>query len=49
MYLLDRFQESFPNAQINYLCGDREEVGQEWLSYLLIEPQIKFRRSNTPQ
>ena len=43
MNLLDRFQKNFPNAHINYLCGDREFVGQQWLSYLLIEPQIRFR------
>ena len=43
MNLLDRFQKIFPEAQIAYLCGDREFVGQEWLSYLLIEPEIKFR------
>ena len=38
-----RFEKTFPNAQIDYICGDREFVGQEWLSYLLIEPQIRFR------
>jgi hypothetical protein len=43
MNLLDRFDKIFPDAQIAYLCGDREFIGQEWLSYLLIEPQIRFR------
>ena len=26
-----------------YLCGDREFIGQEWLTYLMIEPIIPFR------
>ena len=43
MDLLDRFDRIFPNAQIAYICGEREFVGQNWLSYLLIEPQIRFR------
>jgi hypothetical protein len=43
MDLFDRFQKIFPEAQIAFLCGEREFVGQEWLSYLLIEPTISFR------
>ena len=43
MDLLDRFHKIFPEAEIAYLCGDREFIGQEWLSYLLIEPTIRFR------
>lgn len=43
MDLLDRFEEIFPDAQIAYLTGDREFIGQQWLSYLLIEPTIRFR------
>ncbi len=43
-----RFDKIFPDAQIAYICGDREFVGKQWLTYLLIEPQIRFRRSNTP-
>lgn len=43
MDLLDRFHKIFPDAQIAYICGDREFVGKQWLTYLLIEPQIQFR------
>jgi hypothetical protein len=43
MDLLDRFDQIFPHAQIAYLTGDREFVGQQWLTYLLIEPTISFR------
>jgi hypothetical protein len=43
MDLLDRFREVFPDAQVAYLCGDREFIGREWLTYLLIEPMIPFR------
>lgn len=49
MDLLDRFDKIFPDAQIAHICGDREFVGKQWLTYLLIEPQIRFRlRENTP-
>ncbi len=41
MYLLDRFHQIFPNAQIAYITGDREFVGKQWLTYLLIEPMIR--------
>ncbi|MEM8720006.1 MAG: IS4 family transposase [Cyanobacteria bacterium P01_G01_bin.39] len=43
MDLLDRFYSIFPDAQIAYLTGDREFVGKQWLTYLLIEPVIRFR------
>lgn len=43
MDLLDKFREIFPNAQIACLCGDREFIGKEWLTYLMIEPAIPFR------
>ena len=43
MDLLDRFFDIFPDAQIAYLTGDREFVGKQWLTYLLIEPTIPFR------
>ena len=43
MDLLDRLEKIFPDAQIAYLCGDREFVGKSWLTYLLMEPQIRFR------
>ena len=42
MDLLERFDSIFPEAEIKYLTGDREFVGQEWLTYLLIEPKIPF-------
>ena len=43
MDLLDKFWDVFPDAQVSYLCGDREFIGKEWLTYLMIEPQISFR------
>ncbi|BAU63409.1 transposase IS4 family protein [Stanieria sp. NIES-3757] len=43
MDLVDRFYQIFPDAQIAYLTGDREFVGKQWLTYLLIEPIISFR------
>jgi hypothetical protein len=43
MDLVDRFLEIFPDAEIAYLCGDREFIGQEWLTYLMLEPIIPFR------
>lgn len=43
MDLIDRFRTIFPDAEIAYLTGDRELVGKQWLTYLLIEPIIPFR------
>lgn len=43
MDLLERFYNIFPDAQVAYLTGDREFVGKQWLTYLLIEPTISFR------
>ena len=43
MDLLDRFEQIFPDTKVAYLSGDREFVGREWLTYLLIEPTISFR------
>ena len=43
MDLLDKFRDIFPNAKIAYLCGDREFIGKEWLTYLMLEPTIPFR------
>ena len=45
MDLLDRFYKIFPHAEIAYLTGDREFVGKQWFTYLLIEPTIPFRLS----
>ena len=43
MDLLDRFGKIFPDTEVGYISGDREFVGREWLTYLLIEPTISFR------
>ena len=43
MDLLDRFYSIFPDTEVAYLTGDREFVGKQWLTYLLIEPAIEFR------
>jgi len=43
MNLLDRFEQIFPDTEVAYISGDREFVGKEWLTYLLIEPAILFR------
>ena len=43
MDLLDRFYQVFPDAKVAYLTDDREFIGKPWLSYLLIEPTIRFR------
>ncbi|MGD2184268.1 IS4 family transposase [Lusitaniella coriacea] len=43
MDLLERFEVLFPDAQIAYLTADREFLGKEWLSYLLIDKPIPFR------
>ncbi len=43
MDLLDQFLQIFPHAQVSYVCGDREFMGKEWLTYLMIEPHIPFR------
>ena len=45
MDLLDRFSPEFPDVEIAYICGDREFIGQSWLTYLLIEPMIPFNIS----
>jgi hypothetical protein len=43
MRLVEEFCHIFPAAQVDYLCGDREFVGQAWLRYLLLEPSMPFR------
>jgi hypothetical protein len=43
MDLLERFERVFPNAQIRCLTGDREFVGREWCSFLLVPDAIPFR------
>ena len=43
MDLLDQFWHIFPDAQVSYVCGDREFIGKDWLTYLMMEPEIPFR------
>lgn len=43
MDLFDRFLQLFPKATINCITADREFLGKEWLSYLLLNPKIPFR------
>ena len=43
---LQRFFRNFDlnyDAEVAYLTGEREFVGKSWLSYLLLEPTIRFR------
>lgn len=40
---LEEFSRLFPDAQIAFLCGDREFIGQAWVRYLLLEPSMPFR------
>lgn len=40
MDLLDRFFQEFSEVEIAYICGDREFIGQHWLTYLLLDPLI---------
>ncbi|MEO0377838.1 MAG: IS4 family transposase, partial [Cyanobacteria bacterium P01_A01_bin.17] len=39
--LMERFYELFPDTQIRCLTTDREFVGRDWLSYLLLAPDAK--------
>jgi len=43
MRLIEAFCKLFPDAQVDFICGDREFVGQAWLRYLLLEPAMGFR------
>ena len=40
---METFYKLFPDAQIAYLCGDREFIGQAWVRYLLLDPSLAFR------
>lgn len=42
MDLLDRFERLFGHVQVNCLTADREFIGQEWFSYLLLS-RLPFR------
>lgn len=43
MDLLDRFEQLFPQVKVRCLVADREFIGQEWFSYLMLSPKIPFR------
>lgn len=43
MRLMETFAKRFPTARVNYLCADREFIGQAWVRYLLLEPALGFR------
>ena len=43
MRFMEQFCQIFPQAKIAYSCADREFVGQAWVRYLLLEPQMPFR------
>ena len=41
--LMERFYELFPTTQVRCLTTDREFVGGDWLSYLLLAPGKKLK------
>ena len=41
--LLERFERVFPKAKVRCLTGDREFVGKDWCSYLLLPKPPPFR------
>jgi hypothetical protein len=43
MRFMETFAKRFPTAVVNYLCADREFIGQAWIRYLLLEPVLAFR------
>ena len=43
MRLMETFSQMFPDAQVAYLCGDREFIGQAWVRDLLLDPSLAFR------
>ena len=43
MRLMETVTKRFPVAKVNYLCADREFIGQAWVRYLLLEPALAFR------
>lgn len=40
MDLLDRFAAQFPDVAVKYLTADREFIGTDWFSYLMLSPAI---------
>ena len=43
MRLMETFAKRFPTARVNFLCADREFIGQAWVRYLLLVPTLAFR------
>lgn len=43
MRFIEQLLKIFPTAQIRCLCGDREFIGQVWVRYLRLAPQLPFR------
>ncbi len=43
MRFIEEFYRLFPEAEIAFICGDREFIGQAWMRYLLLEPSMSFR------
>ena len=43
MDLIERFERVFPTAQIHCLTGDREFVGRQWCSFLMVPKAMPFR------
>lgn len=41
--LLERFERVFPDAEIHCLTGDREFIGKEWCSFLMLPKAMLFR------
>jgi hypothetical protein len=41
--LLERFERVFPHAEIRCLTGDREFIGKEWCSFLMLPKAMLFR------
>lgn len=41
--LLERFERLFPGVRVQCLTGDREFVGREWCSFLLLPRAMPFR------
>lgn len=42
MDLLERFEQVFPDADIHCLTGDREFIGKEWCSFLMMPKAMRF-------
>jgi hypothetical protein len=43
LLLLEEFRSLFEQAQVKYLCADREFLGEQWFAYLLTSPAFRFR------